>query len=99
MDPEIGGEGQLTMGSDRPLHSPDAVDNSLDAVLLHMILLGHDFEVLNPPELAQSCHVSARRLRTAATTPTCTGSRTCMSHAVFPACFYFITGDERTESL
>lgn len=43
-------------------------DNSLDIVLLHMVLLGHDFEILDPPELARRCHVLAGRLRTAAAT-------------------------------
>ncbi|MEU4218333.1 WYL domain-containing protein, partial [Actinoplanes sp. NPDC026623] len=35
---------------------------SLDFVLLHMVLLGHDFEVLDPPELKERCGVLARRL-------------------------------------
>ncbi|MEU6761883.1 YafY family protein [Streptomyces sp. NPDC046853] len=34
----------------------------LDAVLLHMLLLGHDFEVLDPPELGERCREMARRL-------------------------------------
>ncbi|WP_153037491.1 WYL domain-containing protein [Amycolatopsis sp. YIM 10] len=37
----------------------------LDFVLLHMMLLGHDFEVLDPPELAARCRVLADRLRAA----------------------------------
>ncbi|MFI5719192.1 helix-turn-helix transcriptional regulator [Nocardia sp. NPDC051750] len=37
----------------------------LDPVLMHMLLLGHDFEVLDPPELATRCHILARRLRAA----------------------------------
>ncbi|WP_433654115.1 helix-turn-helix transcriptional regulator [Nocardia sp. CA-128927] len=43
-------------------------DNSLDAVLMYVLLLGHDFEVLDPPELAARCHVLAQRLRTAGAT-------------------------------
>ncbi|MGW5381974.1 helix-turn-helix transcriptional regulator [Nocardia sp. NPDC003963] len=42
-------------------------DNSLDSVLLHMVLLGHDFEVLDPPELAQRCQALAQRLLAAGT--------------------------------
>lgn len=34
----------------------------LDALLLHMLKLGRDFEVLDPPELATRCHELARRL-------------------------------------
>ncbi|MEV0522495.1 YafY family protein [Streptomyces sp. NPDC050439] len=34
----------------------------LDAVLMHVLLLGHDFEVLDPPELGERCHVLAKRL-------------------------------------
>lgn len=44
-------------------------DTGLDAVLLHVLLLGHDFEVLDPPELADRCRVLARRLRAAGTAP------------------------------
>ncbi|MFD4474859.1 helix-turn-helix transcriptional regulator [Streptomyces sp. NPDC058471] len=39
----------------------------LDAVLMHVLLLGHDFEVLDPPELGQRCRVLAQRLRSAGT--------------------------------
>jgi predicted DNA-binding transcriptional regulator YafY len=39
---------------------------SLDFVLMHMLLLGHDFEVLDPPELAGRCRVLAARLLAAA---------------------------------
>ncbi|GAA3347275.1 YafY family protein [Amorphoplanes nipponensis] len=35
---------------------------SLDFVLLHVLLLGHDFEVLDPPELVDRCRVLAGRL-------------------------------------
>jgi len=35
---------------------------SLDFVLMHMLLLGHDFEVLSPPELRRRCRVLAERL-------------------------------------
>ncbi|MFQ6330846.1 helix-turn-helix transcriptional regulator [Nocardia sp. CWNU-33] len=34
----------------------------LDAVLMHVLLLGHDFEVLDPPELGRRCRVLAERL-------------------------------------
>ncbi|WP_309231315.1 YafY family protein [Nocardia sp. SYP-A9097] len=37
----------------------------LDAVLLHVLRLGHDFEVLTPPELATRCHALASRLHAA----------------------------------
>ncbi|MEV8423357.1 helix-turn-helix transcriptional regulator [Streptomyces niveus] len=43
--------------------------NSLDFVLMHVVLLGHDFEVLDPPELADRAHALAERLRSAATGP------------------------------
>ncbi|WP_047867503.1 YafY family protein [Nocardiopsis sp. RV163] len=39
--------------------------HDLDFVLVHVLLLGHEFEVLDPPELARSCHVLARRLMSA----------------------------------
>ncbi|MCM2393230.1 helix-turn-helix transcriptional regulator [Streptomyces albipurpureus] len=35
---------------------------SLDFVLMHVLLLGHDFEVLGPPELGSRCRALARRL-------------------------------------
>ena len=35
---------------------------SLDFVLMHMVLLGHDFEVLEPAELRERCRVLAERL-------------------------------------
>jgi predicted DNA-binding transcriptional regulator YafY len=37
----------------------------LDIVLMHVLLLGHAFEVLDPPELAERCRVLAARLRSA----------------------------------
>ncbi|MGW7411103.1 helix-turn-helix transcriptional regulator [Streptomyces sp. NPDC054863] len=37
----------------------------LDLVLMHVLLLGHAFEVLDPPELAERCRVWAERLRAA----------------------------------
>lgn len=40
----------------------------LDAVLMHVLLLGHDFEVLDPPELGERCRVLAERLRSAGST-------------------------------
>ncbi|MFF3225617.1 helix-turn-helix transcriptional regulator [Nocardia suismassiliense] len=42
---------------------------SLDFVLMHVLLLGHDFEVLEPPELAARCHTFAQRLRAAGMEP------------------------------
>jgi predicted DNA-binding transcriptional regulator YafY len=39
---------------------------SLDFLLLHMALLGHDFEALDPPELNDRCRVLAARLLSAA---------------------------------
>jgi predicted DNA-binding transcriptional regulator YafY len=41
---------------------------SLDFVLMHVLLLGHDFEVLDPPELRTRCHVLAERLLSAGAT-------------------------------
>ncbi|MFD1544596.1 helix-turn-helix transcriptional regulator [Nonomuraea guangzhouensis] len=38
---------------------------SLDFVLMHMVLLGHDFEVLDPPELGERCRALAERLLSA----------------------------------
>ncbi|AWS42691.1 YafY family protein [Streptosporangium sp. 'caverna'] len=38
---------------------------SLDFVLMHVLLLGHDFEVLDPPELGRRCRVLAERLLSA----------------------------------
>lgn len=35
---------------------------SLDFVLMHVLLLGHDFEVVDPPELGSRCRVLAERL-------------------------------------
>ncbi|WP_330180764.1 WYL domain-containing protein [Nocardia sp. NBC_01503] len=34
----------------------------LDAVLFHVLRLGHDFEVLDPPDLAARCHLLAAKL-------------------------------------
>jgi len=39
---------------------------TLDFLLLHVLLLGHDFEVLEPPELAARCRALAGRLLAAA---------------------------------
>ncbi|GGO72100.1 helix-turn-helix transcriptional regulator [Nonomuraea cavernae] len=39
---------------------------SLDFVLMHVLLLGHDFEALDPPELATRCRALAERLLAAA---------------------------------
>lgn len=38
---------------------------NLDFVLMHVVLLGHEFQVLDPPELAERCHALARRLLSA----------------------------------
>lgn len=40
---------------------------NLDFVLMHVLLLGHDFEVLGPPELRTRCHTLAQRLLCAGT--------------------------------
>lgn len=39
--------------------------DSLDFVLMHVVLLGHDFEVVEPPELGQRCRALAERLLSA----------------------------------
>lgn len=41
---------------------------SLDFALMHVLLLGHDFEVLDPPELGRRCRALAERLLAAGTT-------------------------------
>lgn len=41
---------------------------SLDFMLMHVLLLGHDFEVLDPPELAGRCRALAQRLLAAGET-------------------------------
>ncbi|MET9325019.1 YafY family protein [Streptomyces sp. NPDC003038] len=41
---------------------------SLDVVLMHVLLLGHDFEVLDPPELGRRCRELAERLLSAGAT-------------------------------
>jgi predicted DNA-binding transcriptional regulator YafY len=41
---------------------------SLDHLLVHMLLLGHDFELLGPVELAGRCRAMAERLLSAAAT-------------------------------
>ncbi|MFC0598327.1 helix-turn-helix transcriptional regulator [Streptomyces palmae] len=38
---------------------------NLDTVLIHVLLLGHEFEVLDPPELGRRCRVLAERLLSA----------------------------------
>ncbi|MGW0664097.1 helix-turn-helix transcriptional regulator [Streptodolium elevatio] len=48
------GSCELLSGADR-----------LDAVLMHVLLLGHDFEVLDPPDLKEQCRTLAERLRAA----------------------------------
>ncbi|GIH80004.1 helix-turn-helix transcriptional regulator [Planobispora longispora] len=46
----------------------------LDFVLMHVLLLGHDFEVLDPPELGRRCRALAERLLSAgASIPPVTG--------------------------
>jgi len=42
--------------------------DSLDFVLMHVLLLGHDFEILDPPELGRRCHVLAEKLLAAGAT-------------------------------
>jgi len=42
--------------------------SNLDFVLLHVLLLGHDFEVLEPAELNKRCHTLAQRLLSAGKT-------------------------------
>jgi predicted DNA-binding transcriptional regulator YafY len=44
---------------------------SLDFVLMHVVLLGHTFEVLDPPELTDRCRALANRLLAAATERSC----------------------------
>ncbi|MFG1922517.1 helix-turn-helix transcriptional regulator [Cryptosporangium sp. NPDC048952] len=44
--------------------------DNLDGVLLHMVMLDHDFEVLEPPELATRCHELATRLHAAGSAAT-----------------------------
>ncbi|GAA1914114.1 YafY family protein [Streptomyces durmitorensis] len=41
----------------------------LDAVLMHVLLLGHAFEVLDPPELGERCRELAERLLSAGAPP------------------------------
>ncbi|WP_046468352.1 helix-turn-helix transcriptional regulator [Allosalinactinospora lopnorensis] len=41
---------------------------NLDFVLMHVLLLGHDFEVLDPPELGRRCRALAERLLSAGAT-------------------------------
>ncbi|MEU4704398.1 helix-turn-helix transcriptional regulator [Nonomuraea dietziae] len=48
---------------------------SLDFVLMHVLLLGHDFEVLDPPELRKRCHVLAEKLLSAGATTSPTPDR------------------------
>ncbi|TCN41835.1 putative DNA-binding transcriptional regulator YafY [Kribbella orskensis] len=40
---------------------------SLDFILLHVLLLGHGFEALDPPELRERCRILAERLLSAGT--------------------------------
>ncbi|ROO84914.1 putative DNA-binding transcriptional regulator YafY [Actinocorallia herbida] len=40
--------------------------DDLDFLVMHMVLLGHPFQPLHPPELADRCRALAHRLRTAA---------------------------------
>jgi predicted DNA-binding transcriptional regulator YafY len=40
--------------------------DNLDYILMHVVLLGHDFEVLEPQSLVDSCRVLSARLRAAA---------------------------------
>ena len=43
--------------------------DSLDFVLMHVLLLGHEFAVLDPPELRDRCDELARRLLAAGAAP------------------------------
>ncbi|MEV6254168.1 YafY family protein [Nocardia sp. NPDC051929] len=43
-------------------------DHSLDFVLMHVLLLGHDFEILDPPELAHRARALAEKLLSAGVT-------------------------------
>ncbi|MFC4149016.1 YafY family protein [Micromonospora mangrovi] len=54
--PAGGGRCEVVSGAD-----------SLDFVLMHVVLLGHEFEVVEPPELVERCRVLAERLRSAGT--------------------------------
>ncbi|WP_306213836.1 helix-turn-helix transcriptional regulator [Actinoplanes sp. RD1] len=54
----------LPRGGDRCEVRSGAAD--LDFVLMHVVLLGHEFTVLDPPDLIERCHVLAARLRAAA---------------------------------
>ncbi|NUU20406.1 MAG: WYL domain-containing protein [Streptomycetaceae bacterium] len=57
-------------------------DHGLDFVLMHMVLLGHPFEPLDPPDLADRCRVLAERLLSAGGVPrpgTRTGDTRCGS--------------------
>lgn len=42
---------------------------SLDRVLMHVLLLGHEFELLDPPELRDRCQALAEKLLSAARAP------------------------------
>lgn len=42
---------------------------SLDFILMHVVLLGHDFEVLDPPELGDRCRALAEKLLAASNPP------------------------------
>lgn len=53
-------------GSDRCELRSGAAD--LDRVLAHVLLLGHEFEVLDPPDLATRCHELSQRLARAGAT-------------------------------
>jgi len=44
---------------------------NLDFILMHMVLLGYDFDVLDPPELTDRCRALAQRLMSAAERSQC----------------------------
>ncbi|MEU6829601.1 WYL domain-containing protein [Nocardia beijingensis] len=54
----------LPRGSER-CEVRSGADDSLDLVLVHMLLLGHDFEILDPPELARRSRALAEKLLSA----------------------------------
>ncbi len=56
--PRAGGRCEVLSGAGR-----------LDFMLMHVVLLGHDFEVIEPPELVARCRALGRRLLAAGAAP------------------------------